>query len=95
MNSSPEKTPTILPRPIPQSIPIPITSSTNEYVKVCEQKIIIGKNNKKKIKPAMMVRKDEIITANIKQPLNTSYNFGLPSNTTLFSNSMVQTFQSL
>lgn len=37
----------------------------------------------------MMVRKNEITTANIKQPFNTSYNFGIPSNTTLFSNSMV------
>ncbi len=32
--------------------------SKNEYVKLSEQKVIIGKNNKKKIQPAMMIRKD-------------------------------------
>lgn len=85
----------VIPQILPQRIPVQAGSSNNEYVKVCEQKVIIGKNNKKKIQPAMMMRKDEINTVNIKQPFSVPYNFGQPSNTTLFSNSMVQTFQSL
>ncbi len=37
--------------------PVIVGDSKNEYVKLSEQKVIIGKNNKKKIQPAMMVRK--------------------------------------
>lgn len=43
----------------------------------------------------MMIRKDEINTVNMKQPFSASFNFGQPANMTFFSNSMVQTFQSL
>ncbi len=70
--------------------------SKNEYVKLSEQKVIIGKNNKKKIQPAMMIRKDEIglMQPNINHlpsmPLNSN-----SLNTIYFTNSMVQTFPSL
>jgi hypothetical protein len=76
--------------------PAMLGESKNEYVKLSEQKVIIGKNNKKKIQPAMMIRKDEIglMQPNINQlpsmPLNSS-----SLNTIFFTNSMVQTFPSL
>jgi hypothetical protein len=68
-------------------------------VKLSEQKVIIGKNNKKKIQPAMLVRKDEVNAMTLKQPLLNSLHLGSSSNSNLntiyFSNSMVQTFPSL
>lgn len=76
-----------------------IGESKNEYVKLSDQKVIIGKNNKKKIQPAMLVRKDEINAMALKQPLLNSFHLGSSGNTNLntiyFSNSMVQTFPSL
>ncbi len=77
-----------------------IGESNKEYIKFSEQKVTIGKNNKKKIQPAMMVRKDEINSLAMKQSHLNSFNFGQPSgtnfpNSTFFLNSMVQTFPSL
>jgi hypothetical protein len=81
--------------PLMMAPPI-LGESKNEYVKLSEQKVIIGKNNKKKIQPAMMVRKDEI---GLMQPImNQLPSMSLNSNslnTMYFTNSMVQTFPSL